>query len=297
MKSSVRNTLTLVTVFSLILITAFSFLGNSVGAEPSQDIFAVPGGERCTAEIHVTDYLDRSLEGFPYRLSYRRGRLDHVTMERGTLDASGVIRFQADVLTGDRSNLIYVHLTDFEFTVTRFSFTRDERHRVMTVSTVPAPGEPAPDADLVELFGGESVRLSDYRGQVIFVDFWASWCHACQGPMAENNAIMARRAKDWEGRAAIIGVSVNDSAEEVRRHIKSRGWTNVRHLWDPTAAQGTRRGVAYQTYGMPYVPSSVLIGPDGTILWRGFSGYANPETLIDRALTGKPIRPQPHDTD
>lgn len=288
MKTHLRVTFPVIFVAFLV---SLAFLPQSRGEN-----FSVPGGERCTATITITDYLGRSVEGVPYQLKYRRGGEDYVLMQSGVLPASGVIEYEGNVLVGGRSNLISLNLTEFNFTVKRFSFSNTQRHIDLSVSTVPAPGDAAPDAELVDLFSGEDVRLSDFRGQVIFVDFWASWCGWCQEPMAENNAVMARRAKDWEGKATIIGLSVNDTASEVRNHIKARGWTHVRHLWDETGA-GSNRGKAYATYGMPYVPSSVLIGPDGTILWRGYTGYADPEAFIDRALAGEPILGKSEDTD
>lgn len=147
----------------------------------------------------------------------------------------------------------------------------------------PRKGDTAPDLLLQNAFTEKPVRLSDYKGQVLFLDFWATWCGPCQQPMAHNSDIIKRRAKDWKGKAAILGISIDRKRELVVEHCKARGWDNVTQLW---AAEGTPgfNSNAGETYGIRGVPTALLIGPDGKILWRGHPAAFQVEDEIDKLL-------------
>ncbi len=58
----------------------------------------------------------------------------------------------------------------------------------------PGPGTPAPPFELTDL-GGRLVRLADYRGKVVLVDFWATWCVGCREEMPELKALYEKLPK------------------------------------------------------------------------------------------------------
>jgi len=148
-----------------------------------------------------------------------------------------------------------------------------------------APGErkPVPDAVFTDVFSGEPVKLSAFEGQVILLEFWATWCRFCQGPMTHDNKIMAKRKKGWAGKAVIVGASIDDNAEAVRRHVQSKGWQSIRHLW--CTEGGTGRGSsAARAYGISGVPTAFLIDRTGRIAWRGHPDGIDVESEIDRLV-------------
>jgi DsbE subfamily thiol:disulfide oxidoreductase len=78
-----------------------------------------------------------------------------------------------------------------------------------------APRE-APAIELVALDGGRH-RLSDLRGKVVLVNFWATWCPPCRAEMPS----LARLSERMAGKSfAILGVDMGDTAEEVKAFLK-----------------------------------------------------------------------------
>lgn len=79
-------------------------------------------------------------------------------------------------------------------------------------------GEPAPTCSVPLLDGGRLVSLADYRGQVVYLDFWASWC----GPCRESFPFMNELQRELAGKGLqILAVSVDKTAEEARRFLAS----------------------------------------------------------------------------
>ena len=120
----------------------------------------------------------------------------------------------------------------------------------------PLPGKPAPDFAL-ETLAGDSLRLDDLKGQVVLVNFWASWCLACR---AEHPVLVeaAKRYRDQGLR--IVGVVYQDTRDNARAWIAERGgdWPNVLDVGSRTAIQ----------YGLFGVPETFFIGRDGRILYK-----------------------------
>lgn len=74
-----------------------------------------------------------------------------------------------------------------------------------------ATGWQVPDFSLQTL-NGETVSLSDYRGQIVFVNFWATWCVPCQREMPAFEEFMAAGRED----AVILAVNNGENIEDVR---------------------------------------------------------------------------------
>ena len=74
------------------------------------------------------------------------------------------------------------------------------------------PGAAAPGFSLMPFSGTQTVRLSDYRGKVVLVDFWASWCGSCRQSLPLYNDLEADyRAADF----AILAVNLDEAADEL----------------------------------------------------------------------------------
>lgn len=75
----------------------------------------------------------------------------------------------------------------------------------------PGPGTPAPPFELTDL-GGRLVRLADYRGKVVLIDFWATWCVGCR---EELPALKALHGKLSRKEFVILAPSLDEGAPEV----------------------------------------------------------------------------------
>lgn len=144
------------------------------------------------------------------------------------------------------------------------------------------PGmEPAPDF-VVQTLDGDSVRLADLRGQVVLVNFWATWCPPCRIEMPGFQRV-------WEDYGdqgfTIVGLSVDQGIRsDVARWVEDRGLTF------PIAFAP---GSVVRSYGGAHVlPTSILIDRDGRIAHRVQGYYAEPalraavRRLLDRPPPG-----------
>jgi peroxiredoxin len=117
----------------------------------------------------------------------------------------------------------------------------------------PWRGGPAPDLELRAL-DGSAHRLADYRGRVVLVNFWATWCAPCREEMPS----MQRLGEKLAGRPFVV-LAVNLDEPEARiRTFLSRTKVDFTVLLDP----GKK---AASAWGARILPASFVIGPDGRI--------------------------------
>jgi cytochrome c biogenesis protein CcmG/thiol:disulfide interchange protein DsbE len=79
----------------------------------------------------------------------------------------------------------------------------------------------APDARLLRLQGSGTASLADYRGQVVVLNFWASWCDPC----AEEAPVLEAFQKHLGGRGTVLGVTYKDYAPKSLRFMRAHGLT------------------------------------------------------------------------
>ena len=148
-----------------------------------------------------------------------------------------------------------------------------------TVAPSALTGKPAP-AVVGESLEGETVRLSDFRGKYVVLNFFASWCIPCQ---REHDDLMAFSQRHGAlGDAQVVAVIFSDDRAAAKAFFDEHGgdWPV---LSDPN-------GQVALDYGVRGPPESFLIAPNGLVLTRivGEVTDAGLEGLLDEAnrLTG-----------
>ena len=143
----------------------------------------------------------------------------------------------------------------------------------------PVPqGTPAPSSGLKKAptftlrdLEGKPVRLEDYAGKVILLDFWATWCPPCREEVPHFIELSRQyREKGF----VIVGVNVGDSEEAVRRFVQGTAINSPILFANDTILQ------AYP--GIYFLPTSFLIGRNGTLREKliGYKGKKNLEEKI-----------------
>ncbi len=126
----------------------------------------------------------------------------------------------------------------------------------------------APDFELKTL-EGETVKLSDYRGKVIFLNFWASWCPPCVQEMPDFNSANQKLLE--EGNAVILAVNVQEEPQIVREFVKDNDLT-LPVLLD-------EEGKVSYIYNVRSIPTTYIVNPDGTI-YNVILGKTNEKTIL-----------------
>ena len=134
-------------------------------------------------------------------------------------------------------------------------------------------GEMAPDIVMNDPDGNER-RLSDLRGKVVLLDFWASWCGPCR---RENPNVVRAYANYKDQGFEVFSVSLDSDASRWRKAIEQDQLTWPNHVSD---LQGWRNGAARE-YGISSIPHTMLIDRDGSILATHLRGSG-----VESALRG-----------
>jgi thiol-disulfide isomerase/thioredoxin len=145
-----------------------------------------------------------------------------------------------------------------------------------------AYASPAPDFTL-ESLEGRNMRLSDFRGKAVLLNFWATWCSPCKIEMPWFIELQNEYASQG---LQIVGVAMDDSSrEDIAKFAKDMG-VNYPVLIGKEAV-----GDAYG--GVPALPESFFIGRDGKIVDKiiGLRGKGDIEDAIRKALNTQAAAP------
>ena len=134
-----------------------------------------------------------------------------------------------------------------------------------TILSKVEPGQPAPEFTMNDSTG-KPISLSSFKGKVVLVDFWASWCGPCR---AENPNVVAAYKKFNNKGFTVLGVSLDTDKAKWQDAIAKDGltWAHVSDLigWDNAAAK---------QYGVMSIPANFLLDKDGKIIGNSLRGEA-----------------------
>jgi thiol-disulfide isomerase/thioredoxin len=119
----------------------------------------------------------------------------------------------------------------------------------------PAPkvGHLAPDFVLKDL-DGNTIRLSDLRGKMVFINFWATWCPPCRAEMPEIEAVH----QEYKDKGVVVlGVDISEPESTVRQYVQQGGFS-----W-PIVLDST--GKVARDYQIAAIPTSFFLDREGVI--------------------------------
>lgn len=120
---------------------------------------------------------------------------------------------------------------------------------------------------------GKNISLSDFKGKVVLLEFWASWCAPCR----KGNPELLKIYNDFKNEGFdILGVAADDKKEAWTEAVRkdSLTWQNVCDL------KGDRNKAAL-TYGVSFYPSNFLIDREGIIIGRDLRGESLRNKLLE----------------
>jgi cytochrome c biogenesis protein CcmG/thiol:disulfide interchange protein DsbE len=139
-------------------------------------------------------------------------------------------------------------------------------------------GDRVPDLALTT-FDGELISFEDLAGEVVVINFWASWCKPCEQEAAE----LERAYQMYKDKGVVfLGVDYVDTETEARQYLEKFGIT-----YPNGPDLGTRISQAFRIRG---VPETYIIGPDGRLAAVKIGPYTSLEEIqrqIDGVLTSE----------
>ena len=113
-------------------------------------------------------------------------------------------------------------------------------------------GQAAPPFKLRDLTGRE-VSLDQYRGKVVMLDFWATWCGPCRMTMP----LLENLQKEYPNRFTLLAINLQEPASEVRDYILKQNFRSEVLL--------DEEGTVGETYGTESIPMQVVIDKNGIV--------------------------------
>jgi thiol-disulfide isomerase/thioredoxin len=221
-----------------------------------------------TAVVRILTANGTPAKGRQVEVGYYDGHYGSLVVFSGLVPSSGEI-----TLKGVTDRVTFAPDRSYSVTVDNkplghFGFTKGPTE-VFEFRLTPQAGDMAPDVELHKLATGKVTRLSELRGKIVCLEFWATWCGPCQPAMAKLSKLSQEQAAAWKDRVVLLPVSIDANRERVTSHVTQRGWERLEHHWAGAETKRDWDTPAARAFVVSGVPEAILIGRDGRILWRG----------------------------
>jgi thiol-disulfide isomerase/thioredoxin len=136
------------------------------------------------------------------------------------------------------------------------------------------PGTKAPDIKFTRLLDDKEGSLSQYRGQIVVLEVWASWCKPCVADVEKLESLAAEHP-EWNGRVELIAVSADEDRTRAAELWKAKHWNKIVSAWTGPSI--------FKTCHMRGFPGLFVIDPNGVVVESQPSGLAE---VLRRLLSG-----------
>lgn len=147
--------------------------------------------------------------------------------------------------------------------------------------------EGVPEITLQRL-DGSTLKLSDLRGKIVVVNFWASWCNPC----VEEFPSLVKLIGQFKNDVVVLAVSEDETREDMTAFMKAMKLPQpgIEIVWDPTKD-------AMKAYGVEKIPETFLVGRDGKLIRKvlGIENWANDDAIqyfTHLVTSTKPVAPE-----
>jgi thiol-disulfide isomerase/thioredoxin len=147
----------------------------------------------------------------------------------------------------------------------------------------PQRGDALPSLQLVDLADGGQHATVDWKGAVLVINFWATWCEPCRKEMPSLEALQQRFAG---ARLRVIGITMDDDLNLAREFLLAQRITFPNYAEAPAAR-------ARDALSVRLLPETILVGADGRIAARvkGARDWAGADAVaeLNALLRGEPL--------
>ena len=160
----------------------------------------------------------------------------------------------------------------------KFAYTPPATAALYTPPKLLADGAMAPDFTANDK-DGHPVKLSDFKGKTVVLDFWATWCGPCQMSLPHTTKV----AKQYADKGVtVLAVNVWDKPDAFQAWLpKHPEYGTLRFAIDPS--KDAAAGIATGLYGVSGIPTQYIIGKDGRVV-KSIVGYDEGSTALEDAL-------------
>jgi thiol-disulfide isomerase/thioredoxin len=135
----------------------------------------------------------------------------------------------------------------------------------------------------------KTVKLSDFRGKVVVLDFWATWCGPCIASMPHTKEVAARYKEQG---VVVLGSCTNDTRAAFEKWVKANRAKYPDFIFAHDPAERSPASISDKLYGVAGIPQQFVIDREGKIVAL-VTGYLPGEVMLDAALAKASIKVDP----